>query len=302
MTWNISRFPIPGATGKPAGVGSIAIDITKQKRAEMEILNLNAELEQRVEERTAELHATQKELVRSERLATLGQLSATVSHELRNPLGVIRNSLVLVDAKVRGKKLGVEQAIERMTRNVSRCDKIISELLEFARPRDPVREQREADAWLTEVLDELPVPPGVRVRRKLEAPKAMIAIDGDRMRRAVLNVYDNACQAMAEEPENNGGERKQELTVRTKATKGRLELTISDTGPGMPSEVSDHVFEPLYSTKGFGVGLGLPIVKQIMEQHEGGIEITSRQGRGTQVLLWLPLRRAKRKKAARGTK
>lgn len=107
---------------------------------------------------------------------------------------------------------------------------------------------------------------------------------------------------MAEEPENNGGERKQELTVRTKATKGRLELTISDTGPGMPSEVSDHVFEPLYSTKGFGVGLGLPIVKQIMEQHEGGIEITSRQGRGTQVLLWLPLRRAKRKKAARGTK
>ena len=289
LTWQVSYFSIPGASSKSVGVGSIAIDITEQKRAEGKIRNLNAELEHRVEDRTTELHDTQKELVRAERLATLGQLSATVSHELRNPLGTISNSLVLVEEKVRGMKLGVKRDIERIARSVSRCDKIIYELLEYARARDLELEPTRIDPWLIEMLDELTVPPDVTVHRKLQAPNTKVAINSERMRRAVLNIYDNACQAMAEEPNINGGKRKQKMTIHTKVSKGRLELTISDSGLGMPTEVFDHAFEPLYSTKGFGVGLGLPIVRQIMEQHNGGIKIMSRHGDGTQVVLWLPL-------------
>ncbi len=78
------------------------------------------------------------------------------------------------------------------------------------------------------------------------------------------------------------------LTVRTQEHDGRVEVIFEDTGPGIPPDVYERIFEPLYSTKGFGIGLGLPVVKQIMEQHGGGIEIESEEGRGTRVYLWLP--------------
>ena len=301
MTWLINRFPIPGVTGKPVGVGSIAVEISEQKRTEEEIRNLNADLEQRVEKRTAELRTAQSELVRKERLATLGQLSATVSHELRNPLGTIRNSLVVLEKKLGGNDPGVQRSIDRMVRNIGRCNSIIDEMLDFARARPLELKKTAFDAWLGSVLDELQVPPGVSVGRKFGAPKARLGIDDDRMRRAIVNVYDNACQAMIEEPDGKGRVRKKKLTVSTKTTRGRLELAITDTGPGMPPEVLAAAFEPLYSTKGFGVGLGLPIVKQIMEQHGGNIEITSKLGSGTRVVLWLPLGKAaaKTKKGAK---
>ena len=138
-------------------------------------------------------------------------------------------------------------------------------------------------------VGDLGAPSGVTVRRTLGAPKARPEIDDERIRRAIVNIYDNACQAMIEEPSGRYPARKKKLTVSTKVTKGRLELAITDNGPGMPPEVFAAAFEPLYSTKGFGVGLGLPIVKQIMAQHGGEIEITSEHGSGTRVVLWLPL-------------
>ncbi len=289
ITWLINRFPIPGATGKPVGVGTVVMDVTEQKRASKEIYKLNAKLEQRVEKRTVELRNAQSELVRKERLATLGQLSATVSHELRNPLGTIRNSLVVLERKLDGNDLGVQRSLDRMVRNIKRCNKIIDEMLDFARGRDMEIKKATFDTWLESVLDELQAPPGVSVSRKFGAPEARAGIDDDRMRRAIINVYDNACQAMTGETGSKRPARKMKLAVSTKVANGRLELAIADTGPGMPPEVFAAAFEPLYSTKGFGVGLGLPIVKQIMEQHGGGIEITSEHGSGTRVVLWLPL-------------
>ena len=301
ITWLTSRFPIPGVTGKPVGVGSIVTDITEQKRAEEEIRKLNADLEKRVEKRTIQLRAAQSELVRKERLATLGQLSATISHELRNPLGTIRNSLVVLENKLGGNDPVVQRSVDRMVRNIGRCNGIIDEMLDFARARELKLKKTAFDVWLGRVLDELQVPPDVSVDRKLCAPKARLGIDDERMRRAIVNVYDNACQAMIEQPEGKAPARKKKVTVSTKATKGRLELAIADSGPGMPPEVLAAAFEPLYSTKGFGVGLGLPIVKQIMDQHGGGIEITSKHGSGARVVLWLPLGQSTTK-TKKGTK
>ena len=120
------------------------------------------------------------------------------------------------------------------------------------------------------------------------APGVIVELDRDHFRRAVINVFENACQAMTEEA---GGERGrgQTLTLRTRPKDGRVEVAVRDTGPGIPSEVLDRIYEPLFSTKGFGTGLGLTVVKQIMEQHRGGVEIASEPGRGTEVALWLPL-------------
>ncbi|MCH8999575.1 MAG: ATP-binding protein, partial [Proteobacteria bacterium] len=108
-----------------------------------------------------------------------------------------------------------------------------------------------------------------------------------RSRRAVINVFDNACQAMRGEGDAETQSAERLLTVRTRERDGRIEVLIEDRGPGIPPDVYERIFEPLYSTKGFGVGLGLPVVKQIMEQHGGGIEIETEEGRGTRVCLWL---------------
>ena len=115
-----------------------------------------------------------------------------------------------------------------------------------------------------------------------------VPLDKDRFRRAIINVFDNACQAMIGEGTEDAGTNDLALTVRTQKHDDRVEVIFEDTGPGISPDVYENIFEPLFSTKGFGVGLGLPVVKQIMEQHGGGIEIESEKGRGTRVCLWLP--------------
>ena len=109
--------------------------------------------------------------------------------------------------------------------------------------------------------------------------------DPDRLFQAVRNVIDNACQAL-DDVEGDGSDRT--ISVSRGAAGDRIELSIADTGVGMlPDEVA-KIFEPLYSTKAVGVGLGLPMVQQVMEQHGGGVEVTSEAGRGTEFVLWLP--------------
>ena len=259
-------------------------DITERKQAEAEIKRLNEELEQRVQERTRELNATQQELLRKERLATLGQLTATVSHELRNPLGTMRPSLYMLRKHLHSDDARLLRSLERLDRSITRCDRIIDELLDFTRIEDLNLRPTPIDEWLREVLGEQLLPANITLRWELGLPEVILPIDPDRLRRAVINVYENACQAMRT---NGGGSGC--LTLNTRLNKERVELSIADTGPGISDEVLPHIFEPLFSTKNFGVGLGLPTVKQIMEQHGGGLEIDTEVRRGTRMLLWLPL-------------
>lgn len=270
----------------------------ERSQAELQAANeavgrLNEDLEERIDERTAALRAAQDELLRNERLATLGQLTGTVSHELRNPLAAIRNSVFLLGEKIEGKGLGVERLLERTERNVGRCNRIVSELLDYTRTKSLQLKSATLDLWLKEVLEEQKVPQRIRVSQEMQAPSLKLGFDPDRLRRAVINVFDNACQAMTEAAKvaDPGGE--QLLTVRTRACDDRAEMCFIDSGLGMTPEVLEKIFEPLYSTKGFGVGLGMPTVKQIMEQHGGGIEISSEPGQGTTVVLWLPRDSAK---------
>ena len=111
-----------------------------------------------------------------------------------------------------------------------------------------------------------------------------LSLDRDRLDRAIRNVIDNACQAMLDETGTGG-----QLAIVARVADERLELSFKDTGKGISPEEQLRIFEPLYSTKIIGVGLGLPLVKQVMEQHKGGIEVKSEAGNGAEIILWLPL-------------
>jgi signal transduction histidine kinase len=131
------------------------------------------------------------------------------------------------------------------------------------------------------------LPSGIALRHDFGLGEVTVSLDHDRFRRAIINVFDNACQAMIGEGREDTGSLEHTLTVRTQEHDGRNEVIFEDTGPGIPPDVYERIFEPLFSTKGFGVGLGLSVVKKIMEQHGGGIEIETEEGRGTRVCLWL---------------
>ena len=248
--------------GTVRGVFVLVTDITERKRLE-------------------------NELLRQERLATLGQLTATVSHELRNPLGVIRTSAYTLRKSLDTTSPYAGRALERVERSVVRCDRIIEELLDFTRISELEPALTLLDDWLDDVLDDQALPPGVVLRRDLGLPGTKVSFDRDRLRRAVINVFDNACQAMQGEGEGATTAGDRVLTVHTRAHADRVELVFEDRGPGIAPEICERIFEPLFSTKGFGVGLGLPVVKQIMEQQGGGIDVQTEIGRGTTVRLWL---------------
>jgi len=249
-------------------------------------------LEELVSERTKELEAAQKELVSKEKLAVMGTLSAMVSHEIRNPLGTIRNTVFNIKQLLTKNNYAVEPELERIERNVVRCDHIIEELLDFTRLQEKNFEPVKIDPWLNELIDEQSIPEGMIVTTNLKS-ESVVQIDNESFRRAVINVTQNGIQAMmkvkpGKKPEPSE-QKDMRLTIESRVYQDRVNVTISDSGEGIPQADLDKIYEPLYSTKSFGVGLGLPIVKGIMEQHLGGIEIDSQVGVGTKVTLWLPL-------------
>ena len=153
------------------------------------------------------------------------------------------------------------------------------------------------DDWMDRCRKEYDPPAHISLRPALISG-IEISLDRDRFDQAVRNVIDNACQAFDGATTVGDGAAECQVAVATRHVGRRLEVSISDNGVGISPQVMARVFEPLYSSKAFGVGLGLPLVRQIMEQHGGGVEITSEEGRGTEVVLWLPLERTADETAA----
>ncbi len=262
------------------------------RRSEAEVRRLNDELANRVEESTTELHAAREALVRHQSLAALGELTGSVAHDLRNPLGAIAASFDVIRNKCEDAKVDVDRALGRAQRNIRRCDSLIRELLDFTRVKRLRPEPTVLDVWLSEVLAEQFVPSCITINRELQAGGATVAFDREQIRRAVINLVENACQAMVIDESGDGAASRKELTLATRRLEGRIEIEVADTGPGIPEDDLSKVLEPLFSTKAAGTGLGLPIVQRIMERHSGGIEIASTIQRGTQARLWLPLVRS----------
>lgn len=277
--------PVHDISGEVIGVISMVQDISARKAVESELAKYRAQLEELVKERTEQLQAAQQELVLKERLAVLGQLTATVSHEIRNPLGTIGNALYLVKESLRGSREldRLARPLNLAERNVERCDNIISELLDFSRQRKIEKELVDIDVWLTDLLGEMTFPDDLHLHWDLKA-SATIPADSERLRRVVINVITNALQAFEEVPD-----RAKKLTISSRKVEDRYEVVVTDNGPGMSPEVLSRIFEPMFSTKTFGVGLGVPIIKNVLEGHGGGVSYESEAGKGTTVVMWLPL-------------
>ena len=284
IEWNVI------ANAKENAFYATGSDITERKKDEVEIGRYRNHLEELVEQRTDELNEAQGELLRKERLATLGQLTATVSHELRNPLGAIRPSLYVLQKKSDPNDQRLQQAIERIDRNIDRCDNIIDELLDFTRITELNLRPVRVDEWLNSVIDEQIIPEGLHIEKDFSLKELELNVDTDRLRRAVINVFENGCHAMMDGNQQIVKDKDAHIKIKTTSNKNRVEMSITDTGSGISEDVLRKIFEPLFSTKGFGVGLGMPTVKQIMEQHGGGINIESEEGKGATITLWLPVK------------
>ncbi len=246
------------------------------------------EMAERLQGMISELHAAQEELLRNERLAVLGQLTGTVSHELRNPLGALRNAVAAIKQLAGGEDPRLAGSVAIADRCVTRLDNVVADLLDYSRSQPLQRESTELDAWLTAVLDEYEPPPGITLRRQT-ASGATLEIDRDRLHRVVINLLDNACQAMAGEGKEAAGTGECVLAARIAPEGEAVEISVSDSGPGIAPGDAARIFEPYYSSKRAGVGLGLAIVKRIVDQHRGTVRIESEEGRGARAVIRLPL-------------
>jgi signal transduction histidine kinase len=239
--------------------------------------------EQRTEELTkslAELATAHEQLVRSERLAAIGQLASTIGHELRNPLGVISNAVYLLRGDLGPEPSDAAQRhLSTAEREVSAATVIVSDLLEFARQRDPVRADIDVVGLVEEAIAVLPPPTGISVTRATPQTPVSAVADRDMLRQVVLNLLGNAYQAMPD-----GGN----VTVSVNADEGRAVIAVTDTGTGMSDAVKSRLFEPFFTTKARGVGLGLAVTKRIVDAHDGDISVRSSEGHGTTFTVAVP--------------
>lgn len=227
-----------------------------------------------------ELAAAQEQLVRSERLAAIGELASTIGHELRNPLGVISNAVYLLRGDFGPTPTdAAARHLSTAEREISAATVIVSDLLEFARQRDPVMTEVDAVALIDEALSVLPPPSGITLTRQLPDPPVLLTADRDMLRQVLLNLVGNAYQAMLE-----GGT----VSVAMTADGPRLNISVTDNGAGMTPEVARRVFEPFYTTKARGVGLGLAVSRRIVDAHSGDLNVESTPGGGTTFRLTLP--------------
>ena len=223
----------------------------------------------------------EKEVARRERLAALGTLAAGVAHEIRNPLSSIKGFATYFGAKFEPGTQDRELA-EVMVGEVERLNRVVTELLDLTRPS----ELRLAPVVVPELVRHALKlvegdcrSRGIVVRERLAELTAVL--DADRMLQALLNLLLNAIQAMP-----GGGT----LTVSAHSAKDRLELRVADTGSGIPAQDLDKIFDPYFTTKNQGTGIGLATVRTLVEAHGGGVRVVSEPGQGTQVVLDLPLK------------
>jgi hypothetical protein len=289
--------------GAPVSIQGTTRDITERRRAEQALEAYSERLEEMVEERTRALRDAQDRLVRQEKLALLGQLASGVAHELRNPLGAIKNGAYFLNMalEVDVADPDVQETLEILQREVDRSERIIAGLLDFAEAEPPVRRKVDVNDVVRAALSRADVPENVEVVSQLDEALPHILADPGQLDQAFGNLIRNAVQAMASPPPGGtgggagsastpraGGTGGGALTIRTFKTPGGVAVSIADTGVGIPEENRERIFEPLFSTRTRGIGLGLALVKMLVEAHEGTVEVESEVGEGSTFIVKLP--------------
>jgi signal transduction histidine kinase len=256
-----------------------------------ELKAFSGELGERVKKATLDLQETQRQLFQSEKLAALGKISAGIAHEIRNPLTSIKiliHSLVdeMATSASREKDLTVIES------EIERVNKIIKQFLDFARPRPPSLEPMDVRKVLDETLALIAYEveaQGVSLEKEYAPDLPPVPMDREQMKQVFLNLLLNAIQAM-----ELGGQLKVSAALRDHPPGAKsgslLEISFQDTGKGIPEDMQDRIFEPFFSTKEEGIGLGLPIAQRIVEEHGGEIAVESKPGKGTIFHIKIPYR------------
>ncbi len=275
-------------------------DITERKLIEKKIRELNEELEGKVRERTKQLLAAQEELVRKEKLSTLGQIAGSVGHELRNPLGVMNNAVYFLQAVLSGADETVKEYLCIIKSEISGAERIVSDLLDAVRTKAPQRQEVRTEALIAASLEKCRIPKNVNVETNVETEHSVF-VDPLQMKQVFINLICNAVDAMP----NGGvlrisartiadcGMRNAELSAEDSKSEIRnpkcaIEISVEDTGCGIPPESMNKLFQPLFTTKARGIGLGLVVVKNLTEANGGSVRVSSEAGRGTTFIIAIP--------------
>ena len=271
--WSNWIRPYRTADNRIEGVVISFIDIDRLKRVEEKLIADSGNLERLVEERTNQLgDAT--------RLSAIGETAAMVGHDLRNPLQAILNTLHLAKDKARsGTDTGLLGLLVTVQEQADYVNRIITDLQDYARPVKTTLVEVDAADLLNDVLSSFEIPATVKVLTDIQ-PGTNIEADPSLLRRALTNIITNALQAMPD-----GGR----LSINVQRGEKTVQIKVIDSGEGVKPDVAAKIFNPLFTTRAKGTGLGLPIAKRLVEAHEGNIKLTSEPGKGTSILIELPL-------------
>ena len=237
-----------------------------------------------IERRAEERMRLKEQLSRAERMSAMGEMAAGISHEIRNPLGIIRSSAELLKKKVA--KIDPSNALpDIIVEEASRLNNIITDFINYARPRNPRLNPCQVDDVIEKTLTFLAAQieeHGYSIEKTCQNPLPEIMGDAPMLHQSFLNLFINAMQAMPD-----GGR----IGVVLRAEGGQVRVEIEDAGPGIPADLSDKIWDPFFTTKDKGTGLGLGIVKNIVEAHAGTIRIANREPQGARVIIDLPDRK-----------
>jgi len=267
--------------GLPAGSLWVFTDITDRKRSEKALKEYSGRLEEMVEEQTRELREAQEELILKQRLAILGQLAGGVSHELRNPLATITNAVYFLQMTLADADEKTQDYLHLIASQTQTAGKIVSDLLDFSRETPADKQRTPITELVSQLWERRPPPDNVEATTLVPDNLPPAFVDPQQIGQVLDNLVINAYQAMPD-----GGS----LTVRADVKGGQLHLSITNTGVGIPKEHMEKLFEPLFSTKPRGIGLGLAVSKTLLEANGGSIEVESEEGKGSTFTVILPAR------------
>jgi signal transduction histidine kinase len=248
-----------------------------------ELKSTSEELEATNEELKAsneEIRETQEKMLRQEKLAAVGQLASGIGHELRNPLGVMKNAVYFLKTKIGLEDEKIAKHLKIMEKEIDSSTKIISDLLGFSKTQKPAMAPNDINRAVEEALAVVEVPPNVQIAKNLNLKLPQALFDPDQIRQVFLNLILNAIQAMHE----GGGM----LNIATRLAGATVEIEFKDSGAGIPQENLKKLFDPFFTTKARGVGLGLAVSHGIIERHQGKLSVGSVVAQGTTMTVSLP--------------
>ncbi len=267
--------------GKPLGSLMMVSDITDRKVLEAKVNSYSKHLKSMIELRTIQLKDANERLVKSERLAAIGELAGMVGHDLRNPLAGMKNAAYYLKKKgTEISKAQTKEMLEIIDEAIGRSDKIINDLLDYSREMHLELTKNLAHALMDEAIGLINVPDRIQILNLVQE-EIWIWVNADKMMRVFINLLKNAIDAIPE---------KGTVEISSYQTIERVEIAFADTGKGIPEETLKKLFTPLFTTKAQGMGFGLAICKRVIEAHGGTITVKTVVNKGTTFTITLPIK------------